>query len=127
VSLERLVDSSKDGYYDTLRESSRGWHRGRHDVWPWLEYLLGVVQAGYGELDERIGVLEGRGAKAEAIDAFVRSVPVGAEFSVADVRRNAAGSSDSHISKVLARLRDAGVISSVGRGRGARWRRLPGD
>jgi hypothetical protein len=125
VSLERLIETTNGGYYETLRRSSHRWHEGEHDVWPWLEYLLGVIQAAYAELEERVGVLAGRGAKAEAIEGFVRAIPAGAEFTVGDVRRHGAGSSDSYISKVLTRLRDTGLIAAVGRGRGAHWRRLP--
>ncbi len=56
----------------------------------------------------------------------MRGVPEDAEFRVADVRRNAAGAGDSHISKVLSRLHDERLITFLARGRGARWKRLPG-
>jgi Fic family protein len=126
VSLEKIVETTRDSYYDTLRRSSAGWHEGAHDPWPWLEYFLGIIVGAYARFEERVGVLGGRGAKLEAIEQFVRAVPQGAEFRVADVRRNAAGAGDSHISKVLSRLRDEGLIAPLGRGRGARWKRLPG-
>ena len=123
VSVEKLIETSRESYYETLRRSSGGWHEGAHDPWPWLEYFLGVMVAVYDAFEERVAVAGGRGAKTEAIEGYVRSLPAGAEFRVADVRRNAAGAGDSHISKILARLRDEGLIAPEGRGRGARWRR----
>jgi Fic family protein len=45
VSLERIVEQSKQSYYDTLYVSSQGWHEGRHDVLPWTEYFLSTVLA----------------------------------------------------------------------------------
>ena len=46
------------------------------------------------------------------------------EFTIAQVREAALGASDSLIGKVLARMRDEGLIEPVGTGRAARWRRL---
>jgi len=125
VSIEKIVEETKETYYDTLRRSSTGWHQGRHDPWPWLDYLLGILVGAYTRFEESVGLLGGRGSKSEAIEQFVRAVPEGAEFRISDVRRNAAGAGDSHISKVLARLRDQGLIEARGIGRGAHWQRLP--
>src|SRR5918996_5199089 len=47
------------------------------------------------------------------------------EFTIADVRDASLGASDSLIGKVLARLRDEGLIEALGTGRSAKWRRLP--
>jgi Fic family protein len=124
ISLERLVIETRESYYDALQAAGRGWHDDRHDIWPWLEYLLGIVLAAYREFEERVGLIEqGRGAKGAAIEKFVRS-GISDEFTIADVREAALGASDSLIGKVLARLRDEGVIESLGTGRSARWRRL---
>ena len=64
-----------------------------------------------------------KGAKTAAIERFIHA-RVAHEFTIADVREAALGASDSMIGKVLARLRDEGVIESLGTGRSARWRRL---
>jgi len=126
VSLERIVEQTKDGYYGSLRASSDGWHTGGHDPWPWIGYLLGTLVSAYGTFEQRVDILGARGAKAEAIEAFVASLPVGHAFRIADVRRIAGGASDSHISKVLAGLRARGLIEPRGRGRGASWERSGG-
>jgi Fic family protein len=124
ISLERLVSDSRESYYDALQAAGRGWHDGEHDIWPWLEYLLGIMLAAYREFEQQVGVLgDGRGAKSAAIETFVRSA-LSDEFTIAQVREAAVGASDSLIGKVLARLRDEGVIESLGTGRSARWRRL---
>ncbi|MGB2714560.1 MAG: hypothetical protein WBC51_10305 [Vicinamibacterales bacterium] len=34
VSLERIVEQSKQTYYEALERSSQGWHVDRHDVHP---------------------------------------------------------------------------------------------
>ena len=42
ISLERLVEQNKDRYYETLGKSSQGWHEGKHDPWPYINYVLSV-------------------------------------------------------------------------------------
>lgn len=123
VSLERIVEESKEGYYSALRRSSVGWHDGAHDPWPWLDYFIGMNVAAYAAFEERVGTMGGRGAKTRAVEDYVSSLPEGATFRVADVRRIAAGASDSHLSKLLTRLHAEGVIALRGRGRSAVWER----
>lgn len=124
VSLERLVNDARDGYYDSLQAAGQGWHSDEHTIWPWLEYLLGILLVAYREFEDRVGtVADGRGAKSAAIEQFIRG-RIADEFTIADVRDASIGASDSLIGKVLARLRDEGLIQSLGTGRSARWRRL---
>lgn len=35
ISLERLVEDARAGYYESLEVSSQGWHEQRHDPLPW--------------------------------------------------------------------------------------------
>jgi len=53
ISLERLIEESRADYYDVLRQSSEGWHEGRHDLLPWLNYFLAVLKRAYREIEER--------------------------------------------------------------------------
>ncbi len=72
VSLERLVQESSETYYEALQAAGIGWHTDEHDITPWLDYLLGIVAAGYKEFESRLGTVAGRGSKREAIRQFVR-------------------------------------------------------
>lgn len=124
VSLERLVNEARAGYYDSLQASGIGWHDGQHTIRPWLEYLLGILVAAYREFESGVGLLgDSRGAKTAAIERFVHE-RISDEFTIADVRETSFGASDSLIGKVLARLRDEKLIEPVGVGRGAKWRRI---
>jgi Fic family protein len=124
VSLERLIQQSKETYYDSLGRSTVGWHDGSHDVQPWLSYFLGILTAAYRAFEPRAqAVSAGRGSKAELVKAFVRS-NVSDTFTFAEVKRGAPGVSDEYIRQVLRELRDAGVVEVTGAGRGAAWRRV---
>lgn len=124
VSLERLVDASRETYYEALQAAGHGWHEGQHDIGPWLRYFLGILTAAHRELQGQAAVVAGRGSKREAIRQFIRR-SIAEEFTVADVRQAVPAASQSYINKTLTRLRDEGAIEPVGAGRGARWRRLP--
>ena len=43
VSLERIIEESREAYYHAFERSSRAWHEGAHSVRPWLEVLWGAL------------------------------------------------------------------------------------
>ena len=55
ISLERIVEQNAERYYETLEQSSQGWHDNRHDPWPYMTYLLFVLKTAYQELERAIG------------------------------------------------------------------------
>ncbi len=123
VSLERIIEDSKETYYDSLEASSAGWHEGQHDLVPWLEYSNGVLIAAHLEFEQRVGQIgRARGAKGEMVADCVRRLP--ATFRYADVERACPGVSRPTIVRALGRLRDAGEIRCVKGGRDAMWERL---
>jgi Fic family protein len=122
ISIEKLIDESKESYYETLHQSTDGWHSGEHDLAPWTGYFLGILIAAYREFESRATAIVGRGSKKALITTFIDSLMTD-EFTVAAVRQAAPGVSDAYISKVLAELKQAGMLEPIGTGRGARWRR----
>ena len=123
ISLERIIEDSKETYYESLEASSQGWHEARHDPMPWVRYFWGVIQRAYGEFEERVGTLrEGRGAKGDLVEAAVaRRV---APFAISDIEAECPGVSRDWIRMVLRRLRDDGRLAQQGKGRGAKWVRI---
>jgi len=120
ISLERIIEESKESYYEALETSSRGWHGGAHDVLPWTRYFWGVLLRAYGEFEERVGTIRtGKGAKAEMVeDAVNRRI---GPFAISDIEGDCPGVSRDWIRMVLRKLKDEGKIHGVGRGRGAKW------
>ncbi len=121
ISLERVIEESRDTYYEALEASSLGWHKGNHDPNPWLDYFWGVLLRAYGEFRDRADrLLTGRGAKTALIESAVerRHRP----FAISELERDCPGVSRDMIRYVLRRLRKEGKVSLSGRGRGARWK-----
>ncbi len=123
VSLERLVEDSKESYYEALKLSSEGWHEGRHDLVPWWSYFLGIARSAYREFEERVGSVRApRGAKTETVRRAIFAFP--GEFAISDIERACPGVSRDMIRLVLRALQDEKRIVCLGRGRSAQWRRM---
>ena len=55
ISLERIVEQTKQSYYSTLRQSSVGWHLRQHQLLPWWDYFLGMMLLmAYREFEQRV-------------------------------------------------------------------------
>lgn len=122
ISLERLIEESKDDYYETLLRSSQGWHEGQHDLLPWLNYFLTVLRRAYREFEDRVGQIKSpRGAKTALVEAAIEAFP--GEFALGELERACPGVSRDMIRRVLRDLQKAGQVTCLGRGPGAPWRR----
>ena len=120
ISLERLIEENKERYYETLEESSQNWHDGKHDPWPYVNYLLFILKNAYREFEERVGQLSSpRGSKTEMIlDAIDRA---DGSFRVLDIQLQSPGVSLDLIRKVL---KDLGPrVKCLGRGKDAKWQK----
>lgn len=53
ISIEKLIEKSKDVYYAALAESSVGWYEEKNDDTPFVKYMLGVIVAAYRDFFER--------------------------------------------------------------------------
>ncbi len=123
ISLERVVEDSRESYYDTLYQSSQGWHEGKHTLLPWTEYFLGVLTAAYKDFESRVGTMQmERGAKTEQVRSAVDRLPDG--FKTKDVGRLCPSVSRSLIRKVFSDLKAEGLIRAEGRGPAAVWRKV---
>lgn len=122
ISLERIIEQSKETYYESLNKSSQDWHRSKHDSFPWFNYFLGTVLGAYKEFEERTGNLKpARGVKTDMIEAAVNKQF--GEFSISDIERACPNVSRPMIRVVLEDLRAKGKIEVLGTGRSAHWRK----
>ncbi len=120
ISLERLFEQTKEGYYRSLEASSQKWHRAEHDPYPWLQYFWGILLAAYKEFEQRVTSVRGdHGSKSDMIRAAVKRRL--APFAISEIERELPHVSRDLVRLVLRQLRDEGVLRSTGKGRGAKW------
>src|SRR5207249_6340446 len=111
----------KEPYYETLEQSSQHWHEGKHDPWPYINYVLFILKTAYREFEERIGqIASPRGAKAEMVLKAIRDQR--GEFRLADIERACPGVGREWIRALLADLKQSGEVTCQGKGPAARWR-----
>lgn len=122
ISLERIVEETKESYYEALAESSKGWHEGRHSLAPWWGYSLSVLLSAYREFEDRVGsITKRRGAQSQSLRAAIENLPE--RFTHADILRAAPGVSRPTIYRVLAAMKREGRVRCLKKGRNAVWRR----
>jgi len=123
ISLERIIEQSKETYYETLNKSSQKWHDAKHDVMPWLNYFLGTVLGAYKEFEERAEQIRpARGAKTALLMQAVDSQH--GEFSISDIEKACPVVSRVMIKKVLLRMQKDKKIKCLGKGQSAKWKRI---
>lgn len=57
ISIEMLIEESKESYYEDLQRSSEKWHTGENDEIPFIRYMLGVLLKAYKECDDRFNLI----------------------------------------------------------------------
>ena len=123
ISLEKIIEENKERYYETLEQSSQGWHEGKHDPWPFINYILSIFKIAYKDFAERVGeVKTAKGSKTESILLAIEK-QLG-KFSVADLQKSSPATSIDMIRKVLKDLKKDGKIECLGRGKEALWKKI---
>ena len=122
ISLERLIEENKERYYETLEQSSQGWHEGKHDPWPYINYVLFIVKTAYREFEQRVGEIKApKGAKSEMVMSAIRAQT--GEFRLADIEHACPGVGREWIRVLMSKLKEAGELECSGKGPAARWSR----
>lgn len=122
ISLERIVEQTKEDYYEALKICSSDWHEGKHDFMPWFTYLLSVWRRAYREFEIRAERQRPqRGSKSEMVEYALGNMI--SPFGIADVERLCPNVSRDTIRRVMNRWREQGRLEILGKGRDAKWRR----
>jgi len=120
ISLEKLIENSKDSYYETLYDSSVAWHENESDYAPFVRYYLGVLQKAYGEFEERVVYLSDKGlSKAERIRAIIDQ-KIG-RFTKSELLEACPDISKITVERTLTALVKKGYIVKIGLGRGTAY------
>ena len=122
IGIERLIEENKERFYETLEQSSAGWHEGLNDPWHYANFVLTTLKNAYAEFEGRLGeAASPRGAKTGLVEAAIQAKT--GHFTLAALERECPGVSRDLIRRVLGELRRTGAAESIGRGPGAEWRK----
>ena len=116
ISVEKLIEQSKETYYESLQASSVGWHDGQNDYAPFVRYMLGVIVAAYKEFASRVKILTVSGfSKAERLAAIIKD-HLG-PITKAELAKKCPDISLTTIQRTLAELLKTDKIRKLGGGR----------
>ena len=122
ISLERIVEQSKETYYEMLNKSSQKWHKAKHDAIPWFNYFLGTVLAAYKELEARTeNIRPARGAKTEIVIKTIEKQF--GEFTISDIAKECPLVSRDMIRIIFRQLQKKKKIRCLGKGKSAKWQK----
>lgn len=122
ISMEMLIEKTKDTYYEALQNSSIEWHNNQSDYTSFVRYYLGVLLKGYNEFQDRIEHLKYRKlSKADRVKAvFEKRLGI---VKKSDIATLCPDISETTIERTLKELLEAGFIEKVGKGRATGYTR----
>lgn len=116
ISIEKLIEQSKETYYEALQASSARWQEEENDYRPFVRYTLGVVAAACRDFSARVKVLSTSGlGKPERIRELIRN-HLG-KITKAELMAQCPDISLATVQRTLAGLQKQGEIQKLGGGR----------
>ena len=74
ISIERIIEQTKQEYYEALEQSSEGWLENKDNPRPFIKYMLRVLFLAYREFDERVvSVVKDKASKATQVKRVIDS------------------------------------------------------
>ncbi|CAK1244644.1 Fic family protein [Fructobacillus cardui] len=120
ISIEALIEKTQNDYYESLENSSTGWHENTNDYAPFLNYFLSVVLQAYRELNERITLSEQDKTSAEELILQTLQDQL-KPLSKSELISLIPTYSKKTIERALLELREANKIQMTGAGRSTKY------
>ena len=115
VSIEMLIEKTKETYYEALQESSNGWHENENRYESFVKYYLGIILKAYNEFEGRVEHLKNRSlSKPDRIKAVIDN-KVG-KITKKEIMELCPDISKVTVERTLTELVRSGYIAKVGAG-----------
>ena len=116
VSIEKIIEESKETYYEVLQDSSIGWHENENDYKPFVNYMLGVIIGAYKDFESRVKLVTNPNfSKPDRIREIIKNhIGTITKSELVDMNPDI---SDTTVQRALAALLKRGEIKKIGGGR----------
>ena len=115
ISMEMLIEKTKETYYEALQASSTGWHEEENSYEPFVKYYLGIMLKAYNEFESRVEHLKHRSlSKPDRIKAVIDN-KVG-KITKTEIMEFCPEISKVTVERTLTELVKSGYIAKVGAG-----------
>ena len=116
ISIEKMIETTKDSYYDALQKSSFGWHENNNDYAPFVKYVLSVVLAAYREFASRVQIMiESKLSKPDRIAKIIEDTL--GRITKKDILEKCPDISETTVQRALADLLKKHKIIKISGGR----------
>ena len=116
ISIEKLIENTKETYYEALHSSSQGWHESENDYSHFVKYVLGIVLSAYRDFSERAKVLTAdKLSKPDKIREVIKS-SLG-KITKTEIMEKCPDISQVTVQRTLNDLIKSGDIIKIGGGR----------
>lgn len=116
ISIEKLIEKTKEEYYESLQQSSFGWYEEQNDYEPFVHYMLGIIVAAYREFSSRVKLLTTeKMSKPERVREIIRGT-VGT-ITKSEILERCPDISQMTVQRALAELLETEQIVKIGGGR----------
>ena len=116
ISLEKIIEDTKETYYEVLEECSASWLDGKNKILPFVKYFLEVLLKAYRDFEERVSLMaDKRLSKPERVRALFAGTL--GRLSKQDILDRLPNTSVSTVEAALAMLLKEGFIAKEGAGK----------
>ncbi len=116
ISIEKIIEQSKETYYEALETSSKNWHENKNDYAPFVRYMLGVIVAAYRDFENRVDVMITKGfSKPERIAEVIKQTL--GQITKKEILEKCPDISDTTVQRTLNDLVKTDRIIKIGGGR----------
>ncbi len=116
ISIEKIIEESKETYYEALQDSSLNWHENENDYKPFVNYMLGVIVNAYKEFEARVELVTNPNlSKSDRIREIIKN-HIGT-ITKAELLEMNPDISDTTVQRTLAELLKNNEIKKIGGGR----------
>ena len=116
ISIEKLIEKTKESYYECLQESSVNWHEDENNYIPFVEYMLGIIVAAYRDFSDRVETLIDSGlSKPQRVAELIKSTY--GEITKSQIMEKCPDISRITVERALAELLSTQSIVKIGGGR----------
>ena len=116
ISIEKIIEESKEMYYEVLQDSSLNWHENENDYKPFVNYMLGVIVNAYKEFGSRVELVTNPNlSKSDRIREIIKN-HIGT-ITKSELLEMNPDISDTTVQRTLAELLKNNEIKKIGGGR----------
>lgn len=116
ISIEKVIETTKDTYYEALQSSSQGWHEEENDYAHFVRYMLGVILSAYRDFSSRVRALTTSGmSKPDRIREIIKDTL--GKITKTEIMQKCPDISQVTVQRTLNDLIKNGDIIKIGGGR----------